>query len=224
MILIFIDSLVQRGNVAVHCDLWPCRFLPRCLLRNWPIRFCLWGTFLLETNTRGWRLRQWRTDSWVREVCVCLCETPDLLISLSVSWYQSDRCIPKRRSWNRCCSGARWPTPDPPTWWWRVFQKDKASTSLPVRVCECVWVSDNRRFETWSSVKFYYCYRNVGYCYLCTFKTWGLSWEETHEHQLIVDSREQTPASKRVFQSSDQSLVLRSTWFPLPSVLFFLLT
>lgn len=36
---------------------------------------------------------------------------------LTVSSLQSGRCTPKRRSWNRCCVGARWPTPGPPTWW-----------------------------------------------------------------------------------------------------------
>ena len=40
----------------------------------------------------------------------CPCESP-------VSVLQSGRCTPRRRSWNRCCSGARWPTPHPPTWW-----------------------------------------------------------------------------------------------------------
>lgn len=30
---------------------------------------------------------------------------------------QSDLCTPKRKFWSRRCSGARWPTQAPPTWW-----------------------------------------------------------------------------------------------------------
>lgn len=47
-------------------------------------------------------------------------------------WFQNGRYIPKRKFWNRLCSGVRWPTPAPPTWWWRRFQKQTESTSSPV--------------------------------------------------------------------------------------------
>lgn len=46
--------------------------------------------------------------------------------------FQSDRYTLKKKSWSRRCSGARWPTRAPPTWWWRRFPKEKASTSSRV--------------------------------------------------------------------------------------------